>query len=74
MAFYASAAWQKARAEALERTDGLCVDCGGVATQVDHRVPVKDGGDPLDQSNLDPLCLPHHSAKTARENRAAGKW
>jgi 5-methylcytosine-specific restriction endonuclease McrA len=73
-AFYASAAWRKARAEALERTGGCCVECSMPAAHVDHVIPVKDGGDPLDLSNLAPRCLRCHSAKTARENRLAGKW
>jgi 5-methylcytosine-specific restriction endonuclease McrA len=75
LAFYHSAAWQKARKEALERTGGCCVECSAPtpAAHVDHVRPVKDGGDPLDQSNLSPLCLFHHSRKTMRENWDAGK-
>jgi 5-methylcytosine-specific restriction endonuclease McrA len=72
--FYASAEWRKARALALERTGGRCGECSNLAAHVDHITPVKDGGHPTDQANLVPLCLAHHSAKTARENRAAGRW
>jgi 5-methylcytosine-specific restriction enzyme A len=36
------------------------------ATEVDHIIPKAQGG--LDEeSNLQSLCKPHHSAKTARE-------
>jgi 5-methylcytosine-specific restriction endonuclease McrA len=34
--------------------------------EVDHIVPKKQGGTD-DESNLQSLCKPHHSAKTARE-------
>lgn len=74
-AFYASARWRKARAEALAACGGVCVECRRrPASPVDHRIPVRDGGDPYDLSNLAPLCVSCHNAKTARENHAKGRW
>jgi len=34
---------------------------------VDHIVELKDGGAPLDRSNVWLLCTSHHAAKTASE-------
>lgn len=41
--------------------------CRARATDVDHVVAITDGGDPWDELNLEVLCHPHHSEKTARE-------
>ena len=32
---------------------------------IDHIIEIKDGGDRLNQDNLQTLCLPHHNQKTA---------
>jgi 5-methylcytosine-specific restriction protein A len=37
------------------------------ANVVDHIVPVKQGGERFDRSNLQSLCVPCHNAKTASE-------
>ena len=75
--FYHSAGWLKVRAVVLA-AEPLCRDCKAAdrvvpATEVDHVLPISAGGEPLDFSNLAPLCLSCHSSKTMRENRAAGK-
>lgn len=65
--------WRKARAGFL-RKNQLCVQCkeqGLIvgATVVDHIKPHK--GDKVlfwDRLNWQPLCKPHHDAKTARED------
>ena len=51
----------------------LCVTCereGLVtqASQVDHIVPLRNGGARLDPANLQSLCASHHSRKTRRES------
>jgi 5-methylcytosine-specific restriction protein A len=74
-AFYSSPAWRKVRAYVLS-IEPLCRECARadrvtVATEVDHTVPVKDGGAPLDPANLAPLCV--SSRKTMAESREAGK-
>jgi predicted kinase len=51
----------------------LCVMClaeGRVtaAAEVDHIIPLRDGGEHAEE-NLQPLCKPHHSRKTARDVR-----
>ena len=37
------------------------------ATEVDHIVPIEDGGAMFDEANLQGLCKSHHSRKTARD-------
>ena len=68
---YATTRWAKARA-ALLAEHPTCANCGErPAVDVDHREPLREllarGGDPYDLAELDPLCIPCHSEKTARE-------
>ena len=42
----------------------------GVATEVDHVLPMADGGAMYDEANLQALCKSHHSQKTARDKAA----
>ncbi|GEO27037.1 hypothetical protein AAC03nite_28220 [Alicyclobacillus acidoterrestris] len=70
--------WRKARLAYLKKHP-LCVECereGRLtpATVVDHIVPHK--GDKAlfwDSANWQPMCKPHHDAKTAREDMGAWK-
>lgn len=66
--------WAKARAAYL-REHPLCEQClrvrlTVVAAMVDHIVPMSDGGDKLDDDNLQSLCWSCHEVKKAREKRA----
>ncbi len=70
---YTSARWRSTRRAQLRR-EPLCRECGKVATDVDHI----DGLGPLgprghDPENLQSLCRPCHSRKTARENGGFGR-
>ena len=60
--------WRRFRAWYLAQNP-LCVECSplGAATEVDHIVPIEDGGAMYDEANLQGLCKPHHSRKTARD-------
>ena len=64
------AEWSRIRRHVLARDGYACVQCGrrGVRLEMDHIVPLKDGGtDEL--SNLQSLCkAPCHAAKTRAEN------
>ncbi|WP_460978821.1 HNH endonuclease [Spirosoma knui] len=69
--FYRLAKWRRLRASVLERQP-LCVHCKQErrltsATVVDHIVPIRLGGGPLDESNLMPLCQSCHQRKSAKE-------
>mgnify|MGYP000078324698 CR=1 FL=1 len=69
-----TAAWRRIRAYVLTRDAYACQiqgpTCLGAATEVDKRIPVAQGGDPLDPSNLSSVCAPCHKAKTQQDARA----
>jgi len=65
--------WRKLRLLVL-RGEPLCRHCQGngtltPATEVDHIVPLRDGGT-NHESNLQPLCKSCHSKKTVKEDGA----
>ena len=69
------AAWQRLRMSVL-LSEPLCRVCAGrgrvvQARHVDHIVPKSQGGTD-DLTNLQPLCLACHTAKTNRERVAYG--
>ena len=58
--------WMKLRSQILAR-DPVCRVCNQAeAVQVDHIVPLSQGGGD-EYSNLQGICLPCHKDKTARE-------
>jgi 5-methylcytosine-specific restriction protein A len=64
-------AWQRVRAERL-RIEPSCRTCraeGGTttATEVDHVVPISEGGALLDLANTQSLCAEHHADKSAAD-------
>lgn len=61
--------WQEVRALALQRDRFQCCElgCYQQATQVDHRVPMSEGGAQYDLDNLQSMCDSCHSRKTNRE-------
>lgn len=75
--FYRSKVWQSARRGVL-RAEPCCRDCherdgrAVPATDVDHIVAFRDGGDATAPSNLRPLCKGCHSRRTMAATRAAG--
>lgn len=58
--------WQKT-AEDFLRHHPRCAWCGAEATQVDHIIPVADGGALYDHANLQALCALDHDKKTKAE-------
>jgi 5-methylcytosine-specific restriction protein A len=73
---YDTAAWKRVRATHLA-LEPLCRSCrlAGrlvAANVVDHITPIKKGGSELDDSNLQSLCKPCHSAKTLIETMSGG--
>lgn len=68
---YTTKAWRQLRALKLA-SNPLCEYCPpGVvtpATQVDHRLAIKKGGDPWAWANLASTCAPCHTDKTNRED------
>ena len=69
--FYNSTAWRKLSKKKLA-INPLCEECerNGIlspARHADHIVPIKQGGAKLSLDNLQSLCIPCHSKKTAKE-------
>jgi 5-methylcytosine-specific restriction protein A len=58
--------WQRTRAAVLAE-EPTCIKCGKAATDVDHIVPLKNGGTHA-RSNLQAMCKRCHSSKTWKEN------
>jgi 5-methylcytosine-specific restriction enzyme A len=73
---YKTAAWRRVREAVLQR-DPLCtiakkcVERFGTAVAsevVDHRIPIRSGGDAWDMNNLQGACQTCHNWKTATED------
>jgi 5-methylcytosine-specific restriction protein A len=64
--------WKRIRAKVLRRAGSQCeftmigIRCVSPASDVDHIVPIFEGGSD-DDSNLQALCGRHHDDKTAKE-------
>lgn len=72
-AFYHSVEWKRVRNLQLMQHP-ICQECerqGKVtpATVVDHIKPINEGGERLDQRNLQSLCETCHNKKSAKEGR-----
>jgi len=75
--FYHSSAWRKKRADYLIEHP-FCVECNRSgrltkATVVDHVIPIRMGGELLEDSNLQALCASCHTRKSIKEGSRFGK-
>ena len=76
---YRSGRWRMLRRAVLSR-EGTCRVCSRrPATELDHVVPLRWGGDPFEMDNVQPVCGRCHMAKTALEHmpgqgRAGARW
>ena len=68
---YSRRRWAMARRKQIVENP-LCERCGRIATDVHHRVDLRDGGDPSASANLASLCHECH-AKVGRERQVAVK-
>jgi 5-methylcytosine-specific restriction endonuclease McrA len=64
--FYHSTAWRQLRSMFIKRHP-LCVECDGIGQVVDHIIPIKSGGDPLEWDNLQTMCHRCHNVKSGKE-------
>jgi 5-methylcytosine-specific restriction protein A len=66
--FYLSPEWRALMAAIIKARGRRCQQCGRTDCRVfgDHVVELRDGGTPLDPSNILLRCGSCHSAKTAR--------
>lgn len=60
--------WRRTRGRYL-KAHPRCETCGKRATEVDHIIPISQGGDRLKWHNLQSQCKPCHSRKTINEFR-----
>jgi 5-methylcytosine-specific restriction protein A len=72
-AFYQSSRWHRLSL-AYRKNNRLCVEClkegiTKLSEEVDHIIPIVEGGNPWDLNNLQALCKSHHSQKTKREQK-----
>ena len=63
--------WRMTRRRQIVR-EPMCELCGRIATDVHHRVDLRDGGNPYASENLASLCHECH-AKVGRERQVAVK-
>lgn len=69
--FYTSTDWRKLAAAIKRERGNKCELCGSRDRVIaDHIVELKDGGAPLDRSNIQLLCHEHHQQKTAKARKA----
>ena len=65
--------WRKARNEHIDKNP-FCVRCGGVATLVDHIVPIHIAPERrLDKTNFQSMCIPCHKIKTDEDEVKYGQ-
>lgn len=62
------ARWRRLRKMHLA-AEPLCRMCGRPADLVDHITPIRDGGERLDDDNLQSLCRSCHDEKTQEDVR-----
>ena len=63
---YWSKEWRRLREDIL--TENPFCKCKRPATVVDHIIPVREGGEVWDLSNLQAMCRYCHNRKTAHES------
>lgn len=61
---YGTKRWRMLSRRVLNEQPWCVLECGRLATEVDHILPVEDGGQAWDRANLQPLCHECHSRKT----------
>jgi len=72
-AFYESPAWRRLRRIKLGMNPVCEICLKEKATTADHVIPVKQGGAPLDITNLQSLCGSCHSRKSIQEGSRFGR-
>lgn len=72
-----SSAWSRARRAVLDRDAGQCQlgypGCTLLATEVDHIIPLTNGGARFDPSNLRAVCATCHRSRPTNPRRTASR-
>ena len=62
--------WRRLRRKMLDKAGWRCKKCGKAGRmEMDHVIPISQGGAHWDEKNLQVLCRDCHFAKTGAENR-----
>lgn len=62
--FYHSKAWKELSQYILVKAKFICADCGRLATEVHHEIPVSENWERrLDPNNITPLCTSCHNKR-----------
>ena len=69
--FYNSTRWRALRRWHISGSP-LCVVCGDIGHVVDHKIPIRQGGEKYDINNLQTLCEKCHNEKRAHEKKLYG--
>ncbi len=70
--FYNKAVWRKLSRYILN-SQPLCVICKVAPSEhADHIISIRNGGAPLDESNVQGVCRRCHNSKSASEKGGAG--
>ncbi|WP_257399138.1 HNH endonuclease [Campylobacter lari] len=69
--FYYSVEWKKLRSSFIN-DNPFCFKCGRFAKIVDHVIPIRQGGEKLNVTNLQSLCMTCHNKKTKEELKGVG--
>lgn len=75
---YDTRRWKRVKARQLAR-EPFCRACASdgietLAQEVDHVLPVEQGGAPFATDNLQSLCSTHHSIKTGAFDKQGKSW
>lgn len=65
--YYNTKRWKSLRRFVLRRDRYTCQECRRFGNEVDHIVPIVQGGEIWSEDNLQVLCKSCHSRKTAKE-------
>ncbi|UHD44925.1 HNH endonuclease [Aureimonas altamirensis] len=70
-AIYTSPEWRSLIASIKRERGSACEKCGATGSRIigDHVREIRDGGATLDRRNVQLLCIPCHSTKTAMAKR-----
>lgn len=70
--FYTSAIWRR-YSKWWRVNHPLCAVCGQPGQMVDHKNPIRNGGEQLDPENTQTMCFACHNRKTGIERSAKGQ-
>ncbi len=65
--------YKRLQAQVWRRDQGTCYLCHGPAAEIDHVMPIAEGGAPASTQNLAAICRDCHASKSRREVARSNK-